>query len=229
MRFHAVSVVSVGLLAAACGANDGPGPASTSDAPTPAAHTETRQSLPPGLTPLAAVSPWIIVAPVGTKSMCQPGAIAKRGDGAAQVRYVIVGKECASPVGTKIENTDSNALVGSVAAVVEGSNKSWTAVLVQLESSVGWTSFGPPAKAELGDKVTVYGLGSQEFTVETAPEDLLRLKDFTVPFGRSGAPVTSADNKLVAIASGDGGTAIPIDEVVRRSAALPGLDGLQLP
>ncbi|WP_343931196.1 hypothetical protein [Tsukamurella strandjordii] len=177
--------------------------------------------------PLQSATPGIIVAPVGSNAMCQLGMTAAQGQGENQVRYAIVGKECAASVGTQIENVDARALLGTIAAVVRGGNGTWSAVAVKLEPGVGWSVSAPGAVANAGDKVKVMGIG-ERFRVEIEPNRLLRLSGFTSPAGRSGAAVLDSEGQIVAISAGDGAAAIPISEFFSATAATPGLEGLVL-
>ena len=215
------------MALAGCATNDqGPvmyGPtqlASTSATPRPSPG-------PNDPTPLTTATPGLIVGPAGSSAMCQLGATAARGEGGEQVRYAIVGKDCAAPAGTLIENVDDKSRLGTVAAIASGAGGTWSAVAVRLDGGVGWSPTTPGRPARTGDKVDVMGLGKR-FTVTVETNGLLRLDGFSSPSGRSGASVLGADHRLVAISAGDGASAVPIAEVIRTFAAMPGLDGLAL-
>lgn len=189
--------------------------------------TSEAESLPPGMVRLTTASLGAIVRPSGSAAMCQLGAILARGNGADQVRYAVVGEDCAAPVGTRIENVDDQSTLGTVAAVATGTNGAWSAVAVRLDDGVGWMSMAPAAVIRSRDKVDVQGLG-EHFSATIDSDGLLHLDGFSSPFGRSGASVFSTKGRLVGISAGTGSLAVPIAELIRTFAAIPGFGGVAL-
>ncbi|KXO88835.1 hypothetical protein AXK60_20295 [Tsukamurella pseudospumae] len=170
----------------------------------------------------------MIVQPAGSAAMCQLGAILARGNGADQVRYAVVGKDCAAPVGTRIQDVDHKEdTLGTVAATVTGKDGAWSAVAVRLDDGAGFMLMSPPAVVRSGDDVGVHNTG-ETFRVSIDARGLLLLDGFSSPFGRSGASVFSTKGRLVGISAGTGSLAVPIAELIRTFAAMPGFDGVRL-
>lgn len=225
-RWLTAGLVAIIAVSGCAAGNDGPVSYGPTLLQAPSSSTPTG-SLPPGFTRLTTAKYGLIVQPVGSSTMCQLGANVTRGSGADQVRYAIVGKDCAAPVGTRIQDVNYKDALGAVAATIAGKDGAWSAVAVRLDDGVGWMSVGPPAVVRSGDEVEVHNTG-QTFHVTIDARGLLLLDGFSPPFGRSGASVFTTKGRLVGISAGAGSLAVPIAELLRTLSAVPGFDGVTL-